>query len=95
MQYADNIIGLGSPKYDNAYFEIPYIRVYRDDSSTPPPTTPTGGGQTTVIEIITSTAESTQTSTIDAVEPSGAAVATSNSLWIFGALVGLVRVILF
>jgi hypothetical protein len=27
-QVADNIIGLGSPKYDNAYWEVSYLRIY-------------------------------------------------------------------
>ncbi|KAF4579471.1 hypothetical protein EYR40_000356 [Pleurotus pulmonarius] len=26
--YNDNVVGPGSPRYDNAYFEIPYIRTY-------------------------------------------------------------------
>jgi hypothetical protein len=28
MQYNDNVVGAGSPKYDNAYFEIEYVRAY-------------------------------------------------------------------
>ena len=28
MQYNDNVIGPGSPHYDNAYFTINYVRVY-------------------------------------------------------------------
>jgi hypothetical protein len=27
-QVADNILGLGSPKYDNAYWQISYLRIY-------------------------------------------------------------------
>ena len=27
-QYTDNVIGPGSPRYDNAYFAINYVRVY-------------------------------------------------------------------
>lgn len=28
MQYNDNVVGAGSPRYDNAYFEISFIRAY-------------------------------------------------------------------
>ena len=57
-QYNDNVIGAGSPRYDNAYFQINYVRVYAVDtlassvssslhhtstSSTPKPTS-TGTG---------------------------------------------------
>ena len=28
LQYQDNVVGPGSPKYDNAYFEISYVRTY-------------------------------------------------------------------
>lgn len=27
-QYTDNVVGPGSPRYDNAYFTINYVRVY-------------------------------------------------------------------
>ena len=30
-QYTDNVIGAGSPRYDNAYFTINYVRVYTVD----------------------------------------------------------------
>ena len=30
-QYNDNVIGAGSPRYDNAYFTINYVRVYTVD----------------------------------------------------------------
>lgn len=30
-QYTDNVIGAGSPRYDNAYFVINYVRVYTVD----------------------------------------------------------------
>ncbi|KAL0952659.1 hypothetical protein HGRIS_006902 [Hohenbuehelia grisea] len=33
--YNDNVIGPGSPKYDNAYFEIPFIRAYTVAASPP------------------------------------------------------------
>jgi len=31
LQYTDNVVGLGSPRYDNAYFVINYVRVYTVD----------------------------------------------------------------
>jgi len=33
----DNVIGPGSPKYDTAYWEIPYIRTYIADNLAVPP----------------------------------------------------------
>ena len=30
-QYTDNVIGAGSPRYDDAYFTINYVRVYTVD----------------------------------------------------------------
>ena len=35
MQYNDNVVGAGSPKYDNAYFEINYVRAYTTGAPTP------------------------------------------------------------
>jgi len=32
--YTDNVIGAGSPRYDNAYFQINYVRVYTVDAIT-------------------------------------------------------------
>jgi hypothetical protein len=31
VQYTDNVVGPGSPRYDNAYFTINYVRVYTVD----------------------------------------------------------------
>lgn len=31
MQYTDNVVGPGSPRYDNAYFTINSVRVYTVD----------------------------------------------------------------
>ncbi|EPQ53437.1 hypothetical protein GLOTRDRAFT_116915 [Gloeophyllum trabeum ATCC 11539] len=46
--YNDNVVGPGSPKYDNAYFEINYVRAYTTGGAvptpTPTPTTQTGDG---------------------------------------------------
>jgi len=37
MQYDDNVVGPGSPKYDDAYFEINYVRAYTTGGPTPTP----------------------------------------------------------
>src|ERR1700710_2923224 len=52
-QYADNIIGPGSPTYDNAYFEINYIRTYIGNTLIPPASF--GPVSTTVIQTVSST----------------------------------------
>ncbi|ESK90838.1 glycoside hydrolase family 16 protein [Moniliophthora roreri MCA 2997] len=49
--YADNVVGPGSPRYDNAYFEISYVRAYTTGGATPTSTRPgpvfvTGGSST-------------------------------------------------
>ncbi|KAK7683143.1 hypothetical protein QCA50_013816 [Cerrena zonata] len=36
--YPDNVVGPGSPKYDNAYFEISYVRAYSTGLPQPSPT---------------------------------------------------------
>ncbi|KAH8097026.1 concanavalin A-like lectin/glucanase domain-containing protein [Cristinia sonorae] len=38
--YNDNVVGPGSPKYDNAYFEVNYVRVYNSGQATPTPALP-------------------------------------------------------
>jgi len=40
LQYLDNVVGAGSPKYDQAYFEVNYLRAYTTGLTAP---TPTGG----------------------------------------------------
>ena len=37
MQYDDNVVGPGSPKYDDAYFEINYVRAYTTGGPVPTP----------------------------------------------------------
>ena len=37
MQYNDNVVGPGSPKYDDAYFEINYVRAYTTGAPAPTP----------------------------------------------------------
>lgn len=41
-QYLDNVVGPGSPKYDNAYFEISYVRAYTVPAA--PQSTPGASG---------------------------------------------------
>ncbi|KAI0264732.1 concanavalin A-like lectin/glucanase domain-containing protein [Gloeopeniophorella convolvens] len=36
--YNDNVVGAGSPKYDEAYFEINYLRAYSTAAAAPTPT---------------------------------------------------------
>lgn len=36
--YQDNVVGAGSPKYDQAYFEVNYLRAYTTGLPTPSPT---------------------------------------------------------
>lgn len=37
IQYNDNVVGPGSPKYDDAYFEINYVRAYTTGAPAPTP----------------------------------------------------------
>ena len=39
VQYDDNVVGPGSPKYDDAYFEINYVRAYTTGGPAPTPST--------------------------------------------------------
>lgn len=41
VQYPDNVVGPGSPKFDEAYFEISYVRAYTTPNPTPTGTTAT------------------------------------------------------
>src|ERR1700683_4896716 len=45
QQYNDNVVGPGSPKYDNAYFEISYVRAYTTPN--PPASTSTSASDPT------------------------------------------------
>ncbi|GLB34393.1 putative glycoside hydrolase family 16 protein [Lyophyllum shimeji] len=52
----DNIIGPGSPKYDTAYWEIPYIRTYIANDQAPPPSSSTGSvSQVTLTSVVQAT----------------------------------------
>jgi hypothetical protein len=42
MQYDDNVVGPGSPKYDDAYFEINYVRAYTTGGPAPTPSPSSG-----------------------------------------------------
>ncbi|TFK74516.1 hypothetical protein BDN72DRAFT_813017 [Pluteus cervinus] len=60
--YADNIIGPGSPTYDEAYFEIPYIRVYQASNSTQSGgPSATQSGASTVVQTVLTTLPAAQT----------------------------------
>lgn len=37
FQYNDNVVGAGSPKYDEAYFDINYLRAYTTGGPAPTP----------------------------------------------------------
>ncbi|KAG7098526.1 hypothetical protein E1B28_000465 [Marasmius oreades] len=43
--YLDNVVGQGSPKYDNAYFEINHVRAYTTGGAVPSPTVPISSGR--------------------------------------------------
>jgi hypothetical protein len=53
VQYDDNVVGPGSPKYDEAYFEINYVRAYTTQQPAPtPPSVPVGPkGSNTVVRV--------------------------------------------
>lgn len=57
-QYQDNVVGPGSPKYDNAYFEISYVRTYTT-SVAAQPGQPTGASLTNSAPLIVSTSTTT------------------------------------
>lgn len=81
MQYTDNVIGPGSPRYDNAYFQINYVRVYVVDgiaSSVSSSLHPTSTGTSKPA----STSTSTSTSPKSGSNTSGVLNASS-SLYLF------------
>jgi len=40
--YPDNVVGVGSPKYDNAFFEISYVRAYTTEAAAATPSSNPG-----------------------------------------------------
>jgi len=65
--YNDNVVGPGSPKYDNAYFEISYVRAYTTPnppatSTTTSASDPTTTSATPVVITAPPTAQSTTVS---------------------------------
>jgi len=101
--YEDNVIGPGSPKYDNAYFEISYIRAY----TTPVPSisaaaalaTPSGlvTGTSTISEsggmggptaVVTVTASASATSTVVSSSVNGVGAVVRGSWSTFLCMVG-------
>lgn len=69
FQYNDNVVGPGSPRYDNAYFEIPYIRTYTATAA--PANAPTSTSTSTVIV--------TQSATLPSDAQNSPTLANSNS----------------
>ena len=69
MQYDDNVVGPGSPKYDDAYFEINYVRAYTTGGPTPTPSPSAGwvspNGSNTAITLPAPTAFSGAMSSVD------------------------------
>ncbi|KZT22735.1 glycoside hydrolase family 16 protein [Neolentinus lepideus HHB14362 ss-1] len=71
--YNDNVVGPGSPKYDEAYFEINYIRAYTTGGPVSPISTPTSmpgsgynvPGTTTTTSVPTTSASYTPPSPAD------------------------------
>ena len=51
--YQDMVLGPGSPKYDDAYFEINYIRAY--STGTPTPSATPSASSVSGVTVITST----------------------------------------
>ena len=71
-QYMDNVVGPGSPKYDNAYFEISYVRTYTTQVAVAPPGQPTSTttGSLTVSQTeATSRSQTTDSSSADGDDP--------------------------
>ncbi|KAI1798075.1 concanavalin A-like lectin/glucanase domain-containing protein [Ganoderma leucocontextum] len=82
------VTGPGSPTYDDAWFEINYVRAYTTGAVPTPTPTPSGSTSTTVI---TTTASSTRTSQPGQNRSSGGPkIATSaGALGLIGAMLGL------
>lgn len=59
MQYDDNVVGPGSPKYDDAYFEINYVRAYTTGGPAPTASPSSGwvypNGSSTAVTLPTAT----------------------------------------
>ena len=43
FQYLDNVVGAGSPKYDQGYFEVNYLQAYTTGLPAPSPTAVVNG----------------------------------------------------
>jgi hypothetical protein len=52
VQYDDNVVGPGTPKYDNAYFEINYVRAYTTGGPAPTQSVSVGtNGSSTAVRV--------------------------------------------
>lgn len=67
-QYQDNVVGPGSPKYDNAFFEISYVRTYTTSTAAAPPGEPTTIG-TGTLTVSSQTTSSVSASSSDSASP--------------------------
>jgi len=91
--YTDNVIGPGSPRYDNAYFQINYVRVYVVD-------TIASSVSSSLHPTSTSTSKPTSTSTGTSTSPQSGSNASgvlnaSSSFYLFGLLfVGALAVLI-
>jgi hypothetical protein len=66
VQYNDSVVGPGSPAFDNAYFEISYIRAYTSAAVTPTSTQVAVQTETVVTTLVPSaTSGSNATSHVD------------------------------
>ena len=88
--YQDNVVGPGSPKYDEAYFEIDFLRAYTTGG--PAPTPASAGielGSTVVATYTSIPAPTTATSAIPTglnTSPNGSVSAASRGAeWAWGA----------
>ncbi|KAF7974858.1 hypothetical protein HWV62_11101 [Athelia sp. TMB] len=103
--YNDNVVGPGSPRYDEAYFEISYVRAYT--TPVPSPTAPatgsassapaaiattfseTGGGMGGSVVVVTGASAATATATATGGTSGGGRVADG---WAWFGVVGVVGV---
>lgn len=61
-QYPDNVVGPGSPRYDNAFFEIKYVRTYTTGAAVPLSTaSSTSAASSTAMTTASSKAVTTKT----------------------------------
>ncbi len=84
-----SVTGPGSPTYDDAWFEINYVRAYTTGAVPTPTPTPTGS--TSTATVITTAAESTRTTGPQQNQSSGTrrSARSAGALGLIGAVLGL------